>query len=95
MGQAGGQLDFTGEAIGAHGDGDVRVQRLERHLASVPEVLRQQQGGHPAPPQLPDERVAPLESRAKLSREVLHSPRSFFTSAVRRGTISNRSPTIP
>ena len=53
------------EAVGAQGEGELRVQHLERHLAAAPDVARQVDGGHAAAAELALERIAAGERRAQ------------------------------
>ena len=43
-----GDADLTEEAVGAHRRGQIGLEHLHRHLAVVPQILRQVDGGHAA-----------------------------------------------
>ena len=58
MGELGGDLDFTQKPLGAQRGGQLRAHDLHRHLAVVPQVLRQVDRGHPALAQHPLHPVA-------------------------------------
>ncbi len=44
--------------LGTEYRGELRPQHLERHLAAMPDVLRQVDGGHPAVTEFPLDAVA-------------------------------------
>jgi len=48
-----GEADFAVEPLGADGGAELRVEDLDRHLAVVLDVLREEDGGHPARAELP------------------------------------------
>ena len=56
--EVGGGLDLGEEPLGADHGGQLGPQHLDRHLAVVPEVLRQVDGGHAARAELALEAVA-------------------------------------
>ena len=56
--QAGGELDFLEEAVGAERAGDLGPEHLERDLAGMLEVLREVDGRHAAATDLALDRVA-------------------------------------
>ena len=53
--------------------GELGVQHLERDRPVVPQVLGQEDGGHPAPPELALEPVAIRQAACKLLAQVSHS----------------------
>ena len=53
MVQGGGGPDLPEEPVGPDGQGQLRTQDLEGHLAPVLEVLGEVDRGHPAGPELP------------------------------------------
>lgn len=61
VGQTGDGVDLTEEALGADGVGHLGSEHLESQLAVVLRVRGQEDGGHAAGAQLPDERVAVAE----------------------------------
>jgi hypothetical protein len=56
--EAGGDPDLAKETIRTQGGGELGVEQLQGHLAIVPEVVRQPDGGHPTPAQLTHKGVA-------------------------------------
>ena len=76
-----GELDFAQEALGTDRRGERGVQHLDRHRATVPEVLGQEHGGHAAATQLAPDRVAAAERGVQLVGEIGHGrpipPRSL------------------
>ena len=58
MGQAGGDLDLAEEPLGAEREGDVGPQDLDRDPPPLPQVLGDEDGGHPAASDLAVDDVA-------------------------------------
>jgi hypothetical protein len=56
--QAGCEPDFTLEAFGTEGRGELGVQYLKGHLAVVLQIVREVNRGHAAAPELAVEAVA-------------------------------------
>ena len=61
--EPGGELDLALEPLGPERDGQLGVQHLERHGPVVPEVVREVDGGHAAPPELALDPVSPGQMR--------------------------------
>ena len=68
-----GDAHFAQEAVGAEHGGEVGPQDLDRHLAVVPRIVGEVDGGHPALPELTLDGVAVGEGLAKLVRDVHRS----------------------
>ena len=74
--QLGREADLALEALGADRGREVRVQHLDRHLALVLEVLREEDGGHAAPAELALDCVAVAERAAEPGQRVRFRPRA-------------------
>lgn len=64
--EPGGEPDLALEALGPQGAPQVGVQHLERHLASVPQVMGEIDRSHPARAQRAHELVAATEGLLQL-----------------------------
>jgi hypothetical protein len=70
--QAGRDLDLAVKALRAEGRGQLRLEDLEGDGALVLEILRQEDRGHPAAPELALQRVLACQSSLQLRLEVGH-----------------------
>ncbi len=70
--KGGGELDFLEEAVRAEQGGELRVENLDRHAASVPDVLGQIDRGHPALPELALDAVAVGQRLGKAGQHITH-----------------------
>jgi hypothetical protein len=71
--QPGGELDLALEPLGTQRVGEIGVQDLKRDRPVVPEILREEDRGHPAPAELTLDPVAIRQAAFKLLAQVSHS----------------------
>jgi hypothetical protein len=70
--QSGGDLDFAEKALGTKRGGELRMQHLKGDTASVLEILREVNHGHPAAAYFPLNHVAIGKGTAKLFLNLGH-----------------------
>ena len=90
--QVGGGADLGKEPVGADDGGELGAKHLERHLAVVPDVVREVDGGHAALPKLTLDAVAAREGSAQgFHRITSHRCRQCYRAGgVSEFQVSNR-----
>jgi hypothetical protein len=76
--QVGGDLDLGQEALGPDHGRQLGLEHLQRHLALVLHVLRQEDSGHPALAELALDDVAVGQGDLQLLGDLGHTPSTGF-----------------